>query len=81
MARMTMTAARQSFADTVNRVVYGKERIILQRRGRKLAAMIPIQDLELLEAIEREADLRAAKKALKEKGTAPWGRVKADLGL
>jgi hypothetical protein len=39
-------------ADTVNRVAYSKERIILQRRGKGLAAVVPMEDLEILENLE-----------------------------
>ena len=41
----------------LDRVVSGKERIILQRDDRPVAAVIPIEDLERLERlIEEEAD-------------------------
>ena len=33
------------------------------------------------ERIEEEIDLREARKALKERGSVPWEKVKRDLGL
>jgi prevent-host-death family protein len=48
--------ARQDFAETVNRVAYGGERIVLHRRGRNLAALIPLEDLALLEELEDRQD-------------------------
>ena len=78
--------ARQDFAETVNRVAYGGERIIVHRRGRNLAALIPLQDLALLEELEDRQDAAAARKALanaKAKGETPipWAEAKRKLGL
>ena len=78
--------ARQDFAETVNRVAYGGERIVLHRRGRNLAALIPLQDLALLEELEDRQDAAAARKALanaKAKGEKPipWTEAKKRLGL
>jgi prevent-host-death family protein len=81
MSKITAVDARQQFADIVNRSAYAKERIVLTRRGKDLAAVVPIEDLKLLEEIEDRIDLEAARKALKESGSVPWEKVKADLGL
>lgn len=81
MTRLRTSKARQDFSDTLNRVVYGRERIVLARRGRDLAAIIPMDDLELLRALEDRIDLDKAKKALKEKGSSSWKEIKRDLGL
>jgi prevent-host-death family protein len=48
--------ARDRFAELLNRVAYGKERVILSRRGKLLAAIVPIQDIEAMEAFEDEID-------------------------
>jgi len=58
--------AKEQFADLLNLVVHNKERIILTRRGKEIAAFIPIEDLELLYANEEKNDLRNAVDALKE---------------
>jgi len=39
---ITTVAARQHFSDLINRVAYGKDRVVLTRRRRPLAAMVPI---------------------------------------
>lgn len=68
----------------VNRAVFGKERIVLTRRGRELAALVPIEDIELLHRIEERIDLDEARAALAEtrtKGTVAWSELKRDLGL
>ena len=72
MPRMTMTAARREISEAVNRMVYGKgEPIVLTRRGKDLAAIVPMADLKLMEEIENQVLLReiqARKKAAKGKG-------------
>ncbi len=83
---MSRIAARKTGRDlegTLERVRQG-ERVML-RRGRKVvAAVIPIEDLKRLQKLEDEEDLRDVRAALKEakrKGTIPWEKVKAELGL
>ena len=73
--------AREKFSDVINRAAYGKERVILTRRGKPIVAVVPIDDIELLEALEDRMDLDAAREALKETGTIPLAKVKAELGL
>ena len=72
MPRMTMTAARREISEAVNRMVYGKgEPIVLTRRGKDLAAIVPMADLKLMEEIENQVLLReiqARKKTTKGKG-------------
>lgn len=84
MKKVSAAEARNEFADLVNQASFGKERIVLTRHGRDLAALVPIEDLELLEQLEDRLDLEAARAALREAestGTTPWAQIKADLGL
>ncbi len=82
MPRMTMTAARRELPEAVNKLVYGNgEPIVLSRRGKDLAAIVPIEDLRLIEELEDRMLSDKAKKALKEKGRIPWEKIKKDLGL
>lgn len=60
--------ARKNFADVVNKVAYGKEPIVLTRRGQEVAALVSIDELELLQQIEDRMDIEDAKKALAEPG-------------
>ncbi len=82
MSRLTATEVREGFAETLNRVVYKSERVVIHRRGKNLAALVPLEDLELLRALEDRLDLETAREALREdpKGTA-WAKVKKRLGL
>lgn len=77
------SAVRQQFAGALNRVAFRRDRILLERHGRVVAAMVPVEDLELLELLEERLDIEAARAALaeaKSKGTRPWESVKAVLG-
>ena len=79
-----VSEARDSFADLVNRAAYGHERVLVARRGRPIAAIVPIEDVELLERLEDELDLHDAIEALKDPENArpiPWEDVKVELGL
>jgi len=42
---------------------------------------VPIEDVELLEALEDRMDIEEARKALKEKETVPWEIVKKERSL
>lgn len=46
-----VTQARAEFADLVNRVVYGGERIVVTRHGKPIAALVSAADLDLLERL------------------------------
>ncbi len=81
---ITTVAACQHFSDLINRVAYGKDRILRTRRSRPLVAVVPIEDIALLEEIEDRDDLKAARAAIREvkrKGTIPWAQIKKELGL
>ncbi|MCK1797981.1 type II toxin-antitoxin system Phd/YefM family antitoxin [Streptomyces sp. XM4193] len=51
-----VTRARAEFADLINRVVYGDERVVVTRHGKPLVALVSAADLERLD----EAQGRAA---------------------
>ena len=46
------TEARASLADLVGRVAYGGARVVLTRHGKPAAALVPVADLERLEAAD-----------------------------
>lgn len=82
MADMTTMQARDNMAELVNRVAYGGERVTLTRRGKALAVLVPLEDAELLRALEDKMDLAAARKALAEPGeNVTLEQLKAELGF
>jgi prevent-host-death family protein len=44
MTRVNVTRAREEFPELVNRAAYGKERTVVSRRGKDLAAVVPMED-------------------------------------
>ena len=78
---MNASVAREKFADIVNRVEYRGERVVLRRHNRDVAAVIPIEDLELLQRMEDRIDIKDALKALKEPRGKTSKQLKAELGL
>jgi len=74
--------ARKKLAEIVNKVAYGKEPIVLTRRGEEIVALISMEELELLQLIEDYIDIEDAKKALEEQGqNIPAEKFWKDLGL
>jgi prevent-host-death family protein len=79
-----ISEARSEFSDLVNRAAYRHERVLITRHGKAIAAVVPAEDFELLEALEDRADLEAMSAALADPANAepiPWEQVKAELGL
>ena len=81
MTRLTASSVREAFAATLDRVAEDGERIVLDRRGKSIAALVPIEDLELLREIEDRLDHEAAATAGKERGRIAWSSLKRDLDL
>ncbi len=64
VTRVSTADARKNFADIVNKVAYTKESIVLTRRGQNIAALVSMDELELLQQIEDHIDIEDAKQAL-----------------
>lgn len=82
MTRLAATEARIRFADVVNDVAFRGQRVVLQRHGKDIAAVVPIEDLALLEEMEDRIDLEAARKALRDREPAiAWDVLKREMGI
>lgn len=51
-SHLPVSVARGSFADLVNEVYAFGERIVLERHGKPVAVIVPVADLERLEAMD-----------------------------
>ncbi len=46
--RMGVAEVKRRFADVVGQVMHGKRRVIVERRGRPVVAIVPLDDSEAL---------------------------------
>jgi prevent-host-death family protein len=82
MTRLTASQLREDLAEAINKVAFGKERIILQRNNKDVAAIVSMEDFNLLRELEDKHDLAAMKEAMEEKGeNIPWESAKKEMGI
>lgn len=63
---ISVTKVRENLADILGQVRYAHKRIMLSSNGKNIGAIIPLEDLELLEAIEDKIDIELADQAEKD---------------
>jgi prevent-host-death family protein len=82
MTDLSITDARKGFFDLFDRVLRKGDRVIIARRGKDRVAIVPVEDLEKLQALEDAADIAAADAAMAEPGKSiPYDEVRKELGL
>ena len=82
MTKVPITVARRKLFDLFDDVVRKGARIVIDRLGKDKVAMISIEDLEKLQALEDAADVAAADAALAESDERiPYDEVRKELGL
>jgi prevent-host-death family protein len=84
MKKVTTAEARKHMADLLNRAAYGKERFVVTRHGKGLVAIVPLEEVTLLDRLRSlvsKKDLEAALAAMNESGTRSWDEVRRDLDL
>lgn len=83
MTKLNVMAARTAFSKTINRVAFGREHIVLERRGEDVAALLPVEDFRLFERLLREyedrTDLEDARRAMAEPGSIPFAELRKEL--
>ena len=80
--RLAASKARERFADVLDEVSVKGERIVLERHGKPVAALISSDDLELLEALEDRYDVELVRQTLAESDERiPWSKIKERLSL
>lgn len=88
MTTITAEQARNAFSELVSHTAFSKDRVVVTRNGKKMVAIIPLEDLMLLEnIIDRleddidSEDIKAALNEIREGKTLPWEQVKSELAL
>ena len=83
MTRMGVSDARDHLSEVVDRARYTQERVVLTKRGREVGAIISIDDLNLLEMLEDQLDIKEARQAIAESQgeRISYEEVRKKLGL
>ena len=86
MVRIATSKMRKDLSEVVNRVAYRGERILLNRNGKDVAAIVSVDDLAKLRKLEDALDYDAGEKALKKmrdkkQKSIPWERIKRKLKI
>ena len=62
--------------------MYQHDRIVIDRRGKDKVALVPIEDLRRLEAMDDREDVAAADAAISESDEPiPYDEIRRELGL
>jgi prevent-host-death family protein len=84
MTDISAADARKNLSEILNRVAYSKERVVLTRHGNQIAAIVPLEDLDLLTQLRSVVQRRDIDDALSESErgrTVSWESLKEELGL
>ena len=84
MENISAADARKQLAELLNRAAYGKERFVLTRHGKEMGAIVPVEDLDLLDRLKEFAskkEVAAALREIEDEGTSSWDSIKKSLGL
>ncbi len=81
MTNLSISQARSQISELANEVAYAKERICIERNGKAVAVLVPLEDVLLLEHLEDKMDLELVKKALKRGDFIGLEELKKELNL
>lgn len=84
MEQITTAEARKHLAELLNRAAYGKERFVVTRHGKELVAIVPLEEVTLLDRLRSllaKKDFDAAAREMEEAGTVSWAEVRRELDL
>ena len=70
MSRLVTQKRQESFSHSLTHVVTKGERVKVHRRGKAVAALIPLENLALLDELEDQKDVEEAEQVRKELGLA-----------
>jgi PHD/YefM family antitoxin component YafN of YafNO toxin-antitoxin module len=79
---LSVTDLKKEFRQATGKVEHGQVRLVIERNNKAAFALIPIEDLELLQRVEDLIDAQAAEASMKDpRRSIPWEELKAKLGL
>lgn len=81
MTTIQVSELRGDLSNVANKVAYTGERICVERNHKPLFALVPFDDMQLLEELEDKMDIELAKEALKHGKFVSLESLKKELGL
>jgi prevent-host-death family protein len=84
MEQITTAEARKQMAELLNRAAYGKERFVVTRHGKELVAIVPLEEISLLDklrALLSKKEFEAALQEVQDGDTRSWTDVRRDLDV
>ncbi|MHB9023643.1 MAG: type II toxin-antitoxin system Phd/YefM family antitoxin [Armatimonadota bacterium] len=85
MATVSMTYAREHFAELCERAHFHGETIVIKKGKNERVALIPVQNLDMLEMVDRVIDLARSESALQAvrdgEATVSLGEIQRALGI
>ena len=82
MNKLKMSEVRDNISEVGKRVAYAGERFTVSSYKTEVFAIVSMEDLRVLEALENESDLIAAREALAESGERiPYSQIRQKFGL
>jgi len=81
MTTISLTRARVDLSDIANRVKYGGERIVVAKNGKPAFALVSMEDVGALEALEDKRDIKAAKEARRRHKFTDLEKLAKELGV
>lgn len=81
MTTISISSIREHISEVVSNVLFKGDRVCIERNGKPACALVSIDDLKLLEAIENKADIEAAKESLARNDFAGLDELQKELGL
>lgn len=84
MGEVEASELREGLSDALDRAAFKGERVYVLRHGKRVAALVPAEDLKALEALEDSGDLAAARRAVRAAAEAgeksiPWDEARKRL--
>jgi prevent-host-death family protein len=83
MNEITTAEARRHMAELLSRAAYGKERFVVTRHGKELVAIVPLEEMRLLDRLRMllsRKEFDAALAEVEAARTRPWAEIRRELG-